>query len=58
MLRWGLQKASVVIPRSTNAEHIRQNTQLFDFELSPSDVAAIDAMGDGHRVGWDPTKVP
>ncbi|UFS58770.1 aldo/keto reductase [Subtercola endophyticus] len=44
VLRWMLQKQIVTIPRSGNAERIAQNIDLDGFELSPAEVARIDAL--------------
>ncbi|HBP38539.1 MAG TPA: aldo/keto reductase [Clostridiales bacterium] len=43
-LRWALQNGAVVIPKSVHAERIRENADIFDFVLSPADMAAIDAL--------------
>ena len=53
-LRWVLQKGSVVIPKSTKKERIISNAAIFDFELSASEMARIDALDQGKRVGADP----
>lgn len=44
VLRWQLQNGSVAIPRSTRPARIRQNFDVFGFELSAGDMAAIDAL--------------
>jgi len=44
MLRWALQHNAVVIPKSSRQERIRSNAQIFDFELDPEDVRALDAL--------------
>ena len=44
MLRWALQRGFVVIPKSVHRERIVENAQIFDFELSSADVAALDAL--------------
>lgn len=57
IIRWHIQQGLVVIPKSANAERIRQNAQVFDFDLGENDLAAIEAMDDaGGRVGPDPAK--
>jgi len=48
-LRWLLDKDLLVIPRSSNPLHIRQNMDVFDFELSEEDTKRIDALGGGWR---------
>jgi len=44
LLRWCLQRDAIVIPKSTHRERIEENSQLFDFELSADDMAALDAL--------------
>ncbi|HEX8050751.1 MAG TPA: aldo/keto reductase [Solirubrobacterales bacterium] len=54
ILRWHLQVGNVVIPKSANPERIRQNFELFDFTLSEDDMAAIERLDSGERIGPDP----
>ncbi len=54
VLRWNLQSEVVTIPKSSNPERIAQNAQLFDFEISPEDMATLDALDQGKRIGPDP----
>lgn len=54
VLRWDLQKGVVTIPKSSKKERIVANANIFDFELSESDVALLDAMHRGQRFGPDP----
>ena len=44
MLRWGIQRGTVVIPKSSRRERIVSNAELFDFELSDADMAALDGL--------------
>lgn len=44
LLRWCLEKGTFVIPKSTHHERIEENGALFDFSLSESDIAALDAL--------------
>jgi 2,5-diketo-D-gluconate reductase A len=44
LLRWCLQHDLLVIPKSVHQERIRENAQLFDFTLSPADMAELDAL--------------
>lgn len=55
ILRWHLQLGNVVIPKSATPERIRENFELFDFELSEDDMAALERLDAGERVGGDPS---
>ena len=44
MLRWHLQRGVVVIPKSTHIERMRENLDVFDFLLTPEDMAAVAAL--------------
>jgi diketogulonate reductase-like aldo/keto reductase len=44
LIRWCVQRGTVVIPKSTHHERIEQNAQVFDFELSDEQIAALDAL--------------
>jgi len=54
ILRWHLQLGNVVIPKSSNPERIRENFEVFDFELSEDDMAALERLEAGERTGPDP----
>jgi 2,5-diketo-D-gluconate reductase A len=59
VLRWHIQRASIVFPKSTTPERIRENFQLFDFELEPSDVERIESLdrGEAGRTGPHPDRM-
>jgi 2,5-diketo-D-gluconate reductase A len=57
ILRWHLQNGLVVIPKSNSRERMAQNFDLFDFELSADEVAAISALNQDHRSGGHPDEV-
>ncbi|MCU1404372.1 MAG: aldo/keto reductase [Glaciihabitans sp.] len=57
MLRWHLQNGRSVIPKSTKAERIAENFDVFDFELSDEQLASIDALDTGERGGPDPDSI-
>ena len=44
LLRWCLQRDALVIPKSIHQDRIRENAQIFDFTLSPRDMAELDAL--------------
>src|SRR3954462_9903974 len=54
MLRWGLQHGPSVIPKSTKPHRIAENIDVFDFELTSDELAAIDALDTGRRGGPEP----
>jgi diketogulonate reductase-like aldo/keto reductase len=54
VLRWDFQHEVVTIPKSANPDRIAENAQVFDFELSAGDMAVLDALDEGRRVGPDP----
>lgn len=55
ILRWHLQLGNVVIPKSVTPKRIRENFELFDFELSEDDMTEIAALDVGQRIGPDPS---
>jgi diketogulonate reductase-like aldo/keto reductase len=44
LLRWALQHDLIVLPKSTHRERIEENAQVFDFVLSPNDIAELDGL--------------
>jgi 2,5-diketo-D-gluconate reductase A len=55
VLRWHLQLGNVLIPKSVTPERIEENVGLFDFELSPDQLRAIDGLDEAvGRMGPDP----
>jgi 2,5-diketo-D-gluconate reductase A len=45
LLRWCIQHGTVPLPKSSAAERIRQNFDVFSFDLSPADMRTLDALG-------------
>lgn len=59
LLRWAIQRGFAVLPKSTNPERVRQNLDLFSFELDDLDMDLLARMDRGEGVAWaagDPTK--
>lgn len=54
VLRWNLQHGVVTIPKSVSESRIRENANLFDFELSQEDMAKLDGLNRNQRFGPDP----
>jgi diketogulonate reductase-like aldo/keto reductase len=57
MLRWHLQEGRSVIPKSVKPARIAENFDIFDFELSSDQIAAIDALDTGVRGGPEPDTI-
>jgi diketogulonate reductase-like aldo/keto reductase len=53
-IRWVLQKGHSVIPKSVHRERVIENAAVFDFELTDEQMATIDALDSGTRLGKDP----
>jgi diketogulonate reductase-like aldo/keto reductase len=57
MLRWHLQEGRSAIPKSVTPARIAENFDVFDFELTREQIAAIDALETGVRGGPEPESV-
>jgi diketogulonate reductase-like aldo/keto reductase len=57
MLRWHLQEGRSAIPKSTKPARIAENFDVFDFELSDEQMAAIDELDTGVRGGPEPDSI-
>ncbi|GIF23152.1 diketogulonate reductase-like aldo/keto reductase [Actinoplanes tereljensis] len=57
MLRWHVQQGRSAIPKSTKPARIAENFDVFDFELTGEQLAAIDALDTGKRGGPEPDAV-
>jgi diketogulonate reductase-like aldo/keto reductase len=57
MLRWGIQQGRSVIPKSTKPSRIAENIDVFDFELTAEEMAAIDGLDTDHRGGPAPDTI-
>lgn len=52
ILRWNLQKGVVVIPGSSNPDHIKENTELYDFVLTEDEMERINALDRDEKHDW------
>ena len=52
ILRWNLQKGVVVIPGSSNPEHIKENTDIYGFELTAEEMQKINALDRNEKHDW------
>ena len=58
MVRWGLQKQLTTIPKSANSERIRENSDVFNFELNEKQMQRLDDLDEGFRLRPDPNQLP
>jgi diketogulonate reductase-like aldo/keto reductase len=54
LLRWGIQKNVVILPKSVHPARIAENANVFDFQLDPDAMRRLDALEEGLATGWDP----
>ncbi|TRZ37076.1 aldo/keto reductase [Niallia circulans] len=57
MLRWHLQRDTIIIPKSVHEHRIIENANLFDFALTDEDMQAIDQLDTGSRIFGDPDDI-
>ena len=57
VLRWHVEHGFSAIPKSVRPERIAENFDVFDFTLTPDEVASIDALDTGVRGGPDPDTI-
>jgi 2,5-diketo-D-gluconate reductase A len=54
VLRWHIERGDIVFPKSVTPARIRENIDIFDFELSAQDIETISALNKDRRTGPDP----
>jgi diketogulonate reductase-like aldo/keto reductase len=55
ILRWHLQRGIIVIPKSSNPKRIKENSEIFDFELTAEEMEKINRLNTGKRYSVNPT---
>jgi len=55
LLRWALDLKMIILPKTNHIDRLRENIELFDFELSLEDHKEIASLHVGYRTSWDPT---
>jgi diketogulonate reductase-like aldo/keto reductase len=58
LIRWAVQHSVVAIPKSVRNERILENSRVFDFTLSLSEMKALDSLNEDFRTCWDPSNLP
>jgi 2,5-diketo-D-gluconate reductase A len=58
MLRWLIEQDFIVIPKSVTPERIRENIQIFNFQLDEEDLEALKQLDRDLRTCWSPVHVP
>jgi len=58
LLRWLLQQGVIVIPKSANEKRIRENSEIFDFEITEDDMAAMMKFDENFVTTSDPKQIP
>ncbi len=58
MLRWCVQSNMVVLPKSVTPSRIKENFEIFDFQLDETDMSQLAKLNKGLRTCWDPTHIP
>ncbi|MEH7444782.1 aldo/keto reductase [Bacillus sp. JJ1122] len=57
ILRWHLQNQIIAIPKSVNPSRLKENADIFDFELTQTEMEMIDALNQNQRFGADPDHI-
>ena len=57
LIRWALQHKVVVIPKSSDKKRIKENADIFDFEISEDDMNYLDSLDSNYRLADDPGKI-
>nr|WP_312292621.1 aldo/keto reductase [Clostridium chromiireducens] len=55
ILRWHTQRGIIIIPKSSNPKRIKENIQLFDFELSSEEMGKVNQLNKGKRYSHNPS---
>ncbi|KAI8930248.1 putative reductase [Entophlyctis helioformis] len=55
LIRWGIEKGFVTLPKSVKKDRLAANIDVFDFKITPGDMAVLDGLEAALVVGWDPT---
>jgi len=54
MLRWVIQHKAIVIPKSVNPDRIKENSEIFDFNINEQDMSELNSLNEDYRLSPDP----
>lgn len=54
VLRWHMQRGVITFPKSSRAERMKSNFDIFSFELSEKEMGIVSSLDTGRRIGADP----
>ena len=54
LLRWNIERGNSVLPKSIRGARLRENLDVFDFELAPSELKQLDSLACDYRICWNP----
>ncbi|KAJ3033677.1 hypothetical protein HDV00_005896 [Rhizophlyctis rosea] len=54
LIKWGIQKGFVSLPKSVNENRIKENADVFGWEIPKEDMDVLDGLEEGFVAGWDP----
>lgn len=57
LIRWSIEKGFIPLPRSANSNRIKENIDIYGFELTNQDLMDLDNLSENIRTSWDPTGV-
>jgi diketogulonate reductase-like aldo/keto reductase len=55
LIRWGLQKGFVTLPKSSHLARVRENSEVFDFSITEEDMGHLEKLDEGYSCTWDPS---
>jgi diketogulonate reductase-like aldo/keto reductase len=57
LLRWSLQHHVPVIPKCSSVERLKENLQIYDFDISEEDMNSLNSLNQNWRCTWNPEEV-
>jgi len=55
LIRWGLQKGFITLPKSSHLKRVQENAEVFDFSISEEDMGVLEKLDEGYSCTWDPS---